>query len=769
MKIILLILNLFFSLTTYAQTLKGKVVNEQNAPVAFANVLLLDTDSVFIDGDITYEDGTFQIAVTNQAAILKISYIGYQDQLFHISGKSDMGIIRLKEETELLDEVVVKGNLPITRIKGDALVTSVENSVLSKVGSANDVLSKIPGITKKEEGFEVFGKGEPLIYINGRELRNKHELEQLSSDEIKSVELVTNPGSHYDATVNAVVRIQTVKREGDGFGIDVRSSYYQSQNTDLIESLDFNYRHNSLDVFGGIYYDRNQLETTINNIQQNSVGDIWTQENRQKNHQLYNFLNGTFGVNYLLNENHSLGARYDITGYPTFYYDTKINNSVFLNGDYYDFLLNTSHNNYSNWMAHTLNVYYNGKAGNLGVDLNIDYFKNSYSLDSRTEENSQDKDDRLVISQNPVDNQLAAAKLVFYLPIGDGKLSWGSEYTYTLRTDDYLSGSMEYVPTSYSKIQEHNIAVFAEYRRSLPFGQFSVGARYEHDAFDYYENHSWVKEQSRKFDNIFPNASFGTKIGNVQMQLGYAAKTLRPAYNELSNNIFYFNRFSLKQGNPALKPTLIHDLSLATTWRFIQAMVSLNHQKDAIFLWSNPVEETPEISMISFRNFNKMPTLNVMLAASPTIGCWNPTISAGMKKQWLEVDYAGSSIQLNKPMWMATFNNIVNLPWGLAFGADFSFKSKGHYQTIYMKRNSYILDLSLRKSFMDDALSLELRGNDLFLERKSDAISYINRLLIMEQNVHDSREFVFTVRYKFNSAPSKYKGTGAGTEQKNRF
>ena len=305
MKIILLILNLFFSLTTYAQTLKGKVVNEQNAPVAFANVLLLDTDSVFIDGDITYEDGTFQIAVTNQAAILKISYIGYQDQLFHISGKSDMGIIRLKEETELLDEVVVKGNLPITRIKGDALVTSVENSVLSKVGSANDVLSKIPGITKKEEGFEVFGKGEPLIYINGRELRNKHELEQLSSDEIKSVELVTNPGSHYDATVNAVVRIQTVKREGDGFGIDVRSSYYQSQNTDLIESLDFNYRHNSLDVFGGIYYDRNQLETTINNIQQNSVGDIWTQENRQKNHQLYNFLNGTFGVNYLLNENRS--------------------------------------------------------------------------------------------------------------------------------------------------------------------------------------------------------------------------------------------------------------------------------------------------------------------------------------------------------------------------------------------------------------------------------------------------------------------------------
>lgn len=173
--------------------------------------------------------------------------------------------------------------------------------------------------------------------------------------------------------------------------------------------------------------------------------------------------------------------------------------------------------------------------------------------------------------------------------------------------------------------------------------------------------------------------------------------------------------------------------------------------------------------MVGFRNFDKIPTLNVMLAASPTIGCWSPTMSVGMKKQWLEVDYAGSTISLNKPMWIATFNNIVSLPWGLTFGADFSFESKGHYQTVYMNRNRYVLDLSLRKSFMDDALSLEIRGNDLFHERKNNLISYVNRLQIAEKSVSDSRQFVFTVRYKFNSAPSKYKGTGAGTEQRNRF
>ena len=165
----------------------------------------------------------------------------------------------MQEDINLLSEVVVKGNLPVTRMKGDAMVTNVENSVLSKAGSANDVLTKIPGITKKQDAFEVFRKGTPLIYINGRKLHDLSELERLNSNEIKNVQVIRNPGSRYDATVKAVVRIQTVKRQGDGFGFNLRSSYYQSKNTDLIEQANFNYRHNNLDIFGSIYY--NQMES----------------------------------------------------------------------------------------------------------------------------------------------------------------------------------------------------------------------------------------------------------------------------------------------------------------------------------------------------------------------------------------------------------------------------------------------------------------------------------------------------------------------------
>lgn len=70
----------------------------------------------------------------------------------------------MQEDINLLDEVVVKADLPVTRMKGDAMVTSVENSVLSKVGSANDVLTKIPGITKSRMLLKSSVK-ERLLYI----------------------------------------------------------------------------------------------------------------------------------------------------------------------------------------------------------------------------------------------------------------------------------------------------------------------------------------------------------------------------------------------------------------------------------------------------------------------------------------------------------------------------------------------------------------------------------------------------------------------------
>ena len=163
-----------------------------------------------------------------------------------------------------------------------------------------------------------------LFYINGRQVRDDSELDQLNSEDIKSVEVVTNPGARYDATVTAVIRIQTIRRAGDGFGFDLRSSYYQSQNVDLIEQLNVNYRHNGLDIFGIFRYLKNEYIMKNDIVHTLESDSLWKYQNLLDGTVVDKSLRGEIGANYSLNDKHSLGFRY------TLYFPSQIRSRMYL-------------------------------------------------------------------------------------------------------------------------------------------------------------------------------------------------------------------------------------------------------------------------------------------------------------------------------------------------------------------------------------------------------------------------------------------------------
>ena len=752
-----------------AQSVSGKLIDENSHPLPYANVVLLSLpDSAFVSGTVSGEDGTFTLEATSENRIVKISSIGYKTVYKPVS-MANIGVVQLVSDAQMLGEVVVKGNLPVTRMKGDAMVTSVENSVLSKVGSANDVLTKIPGITKKQDAFEVFGKGTPLIYINGRKLHDLSELEQLNSDDIKSVEVIRNPGSRYDATVKAVVRIQTVKRQGDGFGFNLRSSYYQSDNTDLIEQANLNYRHNNLDIFGSVYY--NQMESWQDfTLQLEERGTkVWNHDMKSYGEFYSKMLSGNIGFNYQLNDNHAFGMKYK-SG-KTLNERNPLSKETNINVDnvFYDNIKVNSCDNYYYDPDHELNAYYNGQFDDVNIDFNADYLQNGKSSNSVFQEISQTSENRDVHSVNNVKNRLVAGKLTLSLPLGGGTFAVGSEVTYTHRNDDYINEE-NYVPTSYSKIEELNATGYAEYNRSFPWGDWSLGLRYEHVKFDYYEDGKHIDGQSRTFDNFFPNISFSTQLGKVQTQLSYTAKTQRPTYSELSNNVFYSDRFTLQKGNPTLRPTIIHDLTLSGAWRFLQMSLSYSQTKDWILNWGELVNEDASLTMLSKRNWDKsIPMFTAFLSASPKIGCWSPMMSVGMQKQWLSVDYFKETKSLDHPLFIASFSNTWELPLGLMIGLDSYIQSAGATQNIYSEKPNGYVNVSVRKSFLDDALSVKLRGNDIFKTNRISYSMYSGDYYLFQKSVWDRQEFAVTVRYKFNTAKSKYKGTGAGDSQKSRM
>ena len=152
-----------------AQNITGKVMNTKGEPLAFANVVLLNrTDSAFVKGAVSGEDGSFAIDSSCNGGIIKVTSVGYKTICKDCTGEN-VGIIKMEEDSKMLGEVVVKSSRPVTAIKGNALVTTVANSQLSHAGTANDVLRQVPMVTGRDGNFEVFGKGTPLIYTSVRD------------------------------------------------------------------------------------------------------------------------------------------------------------------------------------------------------------------------------------------------------------------------------------------------------------------------------------------------------------------------------------------------------------------------------------------------------------------------------------------------------------------------------------------------------------------------------------------------------------------------
>ena len=208
----------------HAQSFKGHVIDSDNNGISFANVVLLKNGS-FVNGVITDENGDFffdKPAVVPDS--IRISMMGYEDFISRVPASGDLGTVMLQESATMLDELVVKSDLPATRVSGDGMITSIANTVMANVGTANDVLSKIPLVTGSEGKFTVFGRGEAVIYINGKVVQNSAELNQLSSSDIKSVEVISNPGSKYSAETNAVIKIRTIRPKGEGFSASIYNS-----------------------------------------------------------------------------------------------------------------------------------------------------------------------------------------------------------------------------------------------------------------------------------------------------------------------------------------------------------------------------------------------------------------------------------------------------------------------------------------------------------------------------------------------------------------
>ncbi len=754
-------------MTVTAQTFTGRVLDETQAAIPFANVVLLNaSDSAFVAGTTTSDDGTFNITGNASKPIIKISCLGYKTRVMEATA-SNMGIIALEPDANELGEIVVKAQRPAFKLTTEGLKTEVENTLLSKVGTAKAVLENLPGVQRKKDAIEVFGKGTPLIYINGRKLQNQTELEQINSEDIQSVELITSPGAKYDATVESVILIKTKRPQGEGFSFNTQASYYVGKGPDLALGLNWNYRHKGLDVFGSVWYNDNRNIENDDFTFDVQADTVWLLNEHSDIKSHYNSLYTSAGMNYIFNDQHSMGFRYDTKAYFLQRTRGTFTADVVANDAFYDHLENGIHMSTKSNMPHTLNAYYNGKVGKTSIDFNTDYVFYKDRKSQFNDEVSQQWESRTVTSTSVIRNQLWAAKLVLSWSLWGGNLQVGTEYDHTRRNDDYINPE-QIVPTSYTEQKEHNYIFFAEYAHPLPFGQLKAGLRNENVTSDYYSQGKLMAEQSRNYHHFFPSVGLMARAGNVQLMLNYAMKIKRPSYWQLRGGVTYANRFTWDSGNPLLKPTINNEVSFMAIYKWVNLMVGYKHDRDVIV---NVAHETPgseATTLLSNENAHHEDAMRVMLTFTPRWDFYQPSLTLGMIKEWIKIPSPIGFITPKNPIWLVQFNNNFQIVPTLTANVNFSFTSSGDMQNVTLAKPTYLLNIGATKTFLNDRLSIQVTGHNLLNAQEHDKLRYGLRTMCQTQH-RDTREVEFTVRYKFNAAQSKYKGTGAGSSEKERL
>ena len=752
--------------------LTGTIIDEQGHPVAYANIALLSlSDSTLLCGGVSNESGYFAVPYEQESLLARISYVGYKT-IYRLCHQPEVGTIRMQPDNYTLKGVVVQGERPKVVLQGNSLMMNVEGTVMERLGTAEDVLTRVPMIAKRGEGFEILGKGTPLIYLNNRKLTDLNELRNIQSDNIRSVEVIQNPGARYDASVNAVIIIRTKRAAGEGLGVELTSWSRKGHGYANNERINLTYRTGGLELFANLFgaynknWSRGEFEQTV------YADTLWTITNRQENTERNPYFEGRLGFNYQVNDNNSFGGFYQHV-YDYMKISSVYDDDILFDGNVYDHLQNNSVKRGELTPRHQANLYYIGKIGQFAIDFNADYTFRKQRNRNQQQELSEKDMDRDVNTENLTRSKLLAEKLFVSHPLWKGQIEVGEEYTNT-HWKNRFDNQEGYIDNSNNEQHEQAIAPFMELRQRLGNVQLSAGLRYEHVESEYFVDGLRRNDQCRTYNDLFPSVAASTSVKDFQFSISYSKRTTRPSYWQLSSDVTYENRLNLQMGNSYLKPIKYHNLNTTIMWKWLYLTMNFAHCVDPILYTADSLPGDSKVNFVTYKNYDHADWLTVTLGAQKNVklgheATWTPQYNVSLMKPWFKTEFLGEQKRFNHPMLVLQLGNIVTLPYDWLLQADFNLHTYGYQQNVWFNSTNAMLSLSVSKDFFKRRLNVKLTGNDLFNSGINRFTLYSNRMMFQKMEDNDSRCIQLSLRYRFNVTPSKYKGTGAGNAEKNRL
>ena len=743
----------------------GHIVDESGQPIEFANISLYDEG--FINGGVSNENGDFVIPCKAQRITLKVSYIGYKTVERNVS-VGNVGIITLQPETYMVKGVEVKGEIPQYKMTSGGMTVDVQHSILHDVGTADDLLSMLPLVKARNGKYEVLTKGEPEIYINNKKVRDPIELKQLKSADVKSVDIITAPGAKYNAEVNAVIRIKTLKTQGDGLSLMATTQTWKNNKWNNYDDLTLKYRTGGMEAYANVALDNGHYSNDQNIDQELHISkDLFNVHAELPVRSSWTQLDYQAGLSYDFNTDHSIGLSF--SSQKNFYnrFSSDMEQRYLKNGTFdgdVRLLTDIREKDKPVW---ELNTYYIGKIGKLGIDLNATWLRRESEDNNIQQELSQEYSNRTITTQTKDKNTMVAGKLVLDYPVWKGVLSGGSEATST-KSQGHNLNQENIIPESDTEMKEKNIAAFAEYELQLGQWHLNAGLRFEHVSADYTSFGIRQEEPSRTYNDWFPNLSAAWQKGKWGTQLSYSKRITRPPYNMLTSMVVYDSRILYEGGNPLLRPSVRHSIDFNLTYSWLTFVTGFTRENDFFTHVGNIYDEAKEIAIFQPDNFDHQDRVYATIVASPKLGFWQPQATLHYYQQMFDAERYGAPKKLNKPELSARLQSwFVIDPTAKAL-LDISYTGSNHWGFMYRGSN-FMVNARLQKSFLKGQLSATLYANDIFRTAKNKVTTYY-AIGQTAQDIYTYTQCVgLTLSYNFNASSSKYRGTGAGNEEKGRL
>lgn len=793
--------------------IKGKVSDESQESLAYANVLLNNAiDSTLHKVEITDDAGIFNFQQIRPGDyFISISYVGlseYSSDVFSLSGNDflDLEEIVIGANKNDLSEVTVIAKRPMIEVKPDKLVFNIENSVNASGNNALELLRKAPGVVlDNNENINLMGKSGVRVYINDRpsylgpqDLANY--LRTLNSDQIESIEIITNPSARYDAEGNAgIINIKLKKNKNHGtngsisvngsFGVDtVDVSMHPSYGA----TVSLNHRNKFINLYGSYGYNENQGYNfeRLSRTQNDRFFDQNILTNNKSNTHV-----AKLGLDYFLNKKSTIG--FLING----------NFSETSNNGGSDIRIGPNSTNQVEQILVSESIT-DGPTDNMDLNLNYQFKGDNdlvwnidadYGTFSRDNTNSYpntlfSSDMQTVLSDSLyADKQLSDINIYSFRidherNLGKGKLGTGikTALVETNNSFDFFSninGSnvIDLERSNDFDYSENVNAAYITYDLKKDKWSYQLGLRVENSRTKGELFSTQVVDNElveRDFTDWFPSGGVSYTVDqNNQLAFAFGRRVDRPNYQNLNPFVYLINELSVSTGDPFLRPQYTNNIQLTHTFKYrFNTTIKFSNTKDLMTRFSDVNEDIVDDNgkvigeKFTWKNLDTQNQYSINFSAPLTVKEWWSTYT-NLTAYRLEnkADFGeGKIVDISANALNIFMQHTFTLPKDFMLEVSGWGNTPGIWGGNFETGSMWSIGAGLQKKVLDGAGTLRIGIDDIFNTSVWTAESTLGIQSNSGLGGWSSRRFKASFNYNFGNdkVKSRKRKTGLEDEKK---